>query len=118
MKNQHGQLAYQKMLQNKKKNETRIYNEESLRKVLNEDIILNIRLNFSRDFIEDISLHSNEQHEKQLSDYTYDDIYNIITDYYNEDDQKKFEKKYSKIKLMTISVLLPIFQLLNLGRNI
>lgn len=38
--------------------ETRIYNEESLRKVLNEDIILNIRLNFSRDFIEDISLHS------------------------------------------------------------
>lgn len=26
--------------------ETRIYNEESLRKVLNEDIILNIRLNF------------------------------------------------------------------------
>ena len=58
--------------------ETRIYNEESLRKVLNEDIILNIRLNFSRDFIEDISLHSNEQYEKQLSDYTYDDIYKYL----------------------------------------
>lgn len=77
--------------------ETRIYKEESLRKVLNEDIILNIRLNFSRDFIEDISLHSNEQYEKQLSDYTYDDIYKyLLQTIANEDDQKKFEKKYSK----------------------
>lgn len=86
---------------------------------MNEDIILNIRLNFSRDFIEDISLHSNEQYEKQLSDYTYDDIYKyLLQTIANEDDQKNLRKNILKIKLMTISVLLPIFQLLNLGRNI
>lgn len=78
---------------------------------MNEDIILNIRLNFSRDFIEDISLHSNEQYEKQLSDYTYDDIYKyLLQTIANEDDQKNLRKNILKIKLMTISVLLPIFQ--------
>ena len=85
---------------------------------MNEDIILNIRLNFFV-ILSKIFLYIPMNSMKNSSDYTYDDIYKyLLQTIANEDDQKNLRKNILKIKLMTISVLLPIFQLLNLGRNI
>ncbi|MGN0593644.1 MAG: EAL domain-containing protein, partial [Hominimerdicola sp.] len=84
-----------------KEAEARFFKEEAIRSLLSDDFLYSLRLNLSRNSLEEIITYNDKSIRTDLKNVGYDRIFNnICNSVANADDRKRLEANYTTDKIM------------------